>query len=1043
MKAFVAAFAAAFAAAGNPAEAESLRIAQWNIGHFSMGGDCKSSVREEKSAERSAEYRAKIAEIDADFIGVSEYDPVFDKAGTPTTNAVFASYPTKVEGPKNEYQCNAVFSRYKCIRHEVVDYDERCQKTYFIDAVFRIGTNEVHFVQSHLDWNYNAQATDARPRQIRQLIDRFRNVPYVIICADFNVYGAGEYYPFVQAGFTIANCGGAGVFRTTNFKGGMMPCSDRTVCDNIIVKGFDIRDVALADEGLKLSDHRILRCTLDMHASCPPPSETVLFDFETDEERKALWAENRPRDFIARVESGLATSGNNAVRFRCEPWREGGMEWPYFMLKPKVKDWRGYDRLAIDIVSLGRGGARLYMYVAGPDGRMHKGLARSMVLEDYGVKQWVVKLDEWPESVSPGNITRMQFVAQQRTIGFDIAIDKLTLLRKGEKPRPPQLSRIGRGILNALADKQDDLKGDREEIEAWRRHMKDYLRFRDSTKGADVLGSPRMLLGRATSMEKIMPRGHFRATPMPKEGVSVRLARNEYEGVQVLVSPKDCDLEDVKIALEGDLKGAGGAVFPASSVQCDVTGYVRTKRQVPYQVGYNVSTNAGPGYVRKTKVPEVGWWPDPLLGFLGGIGIKEFDVQSFWVRVHCPAGQKAGKYKGTLVITARGMESVRVPLSVRVNDFALGRVSELPLALTFDPWPNRQEETERNLKAASAVRGDPESPVNMWKRHSPAWTTFLADYLIPVDHLYHHAKAWDIEPFLQLKADNRLGLVNLGYWEPDMDNGKLRESTLSRLKKNYDIARDNGFLSHAYVYGCDEVEKGHFGSIRESVKDLKKVLPGVPVFTTARDSDYGVGTELDVMDWFCPLTNAYDPEKAKAARAAGHKVWWYICCEPHAPYANMFVECPAIEGRLLMGAQAVKYRPDGFLYYQIATWNSRRCITAGPFTDWEARSWTTYNGDGSWTCVGPDGAPVPTVRLENFRDGLEDYAYATILERRLGEVESGKRKVNGDRDKWMSRARRLLSVPDRVVESMSNYTDNPHVVYLWRDAMADLIEEAR
>ena len=252
MKGFVSAFAAVFAAAVIPAEAESLRVAQWNIGHFSMGDDCKSSVRKEKSAERSAEYRAKIAEIDADFIGVSEYDPVFDKAGTPTTNAVFASYPTKVEGPKNEYQCNAVFSRYKCIRHEVVDYDERCQKTYFIDSVFRIGTNEVHFVQSHLDWNYNVQATDARPRQIRQLIDRFRNVPYVIICADFNVYGAGEYYPFVQAGFKIANCGDAGVFRTTNFKGGMMPCSDRTVCDNIVVKGFDIRDVALADEDLKL-----------------------------------------------------------------------------------------------------------------------------------------------------------------------------------------------------------------------------------------------------------------------------------------------------------------------------------------------------------------------------------------------------------------------------------------------------------------------------------------------------------------------------------------------------------------------------------------------------------------------------------------------------------------------------------------------------------------------------------------------------------------------------------------------------------------------
>lgn len=1043
MKGFAKAFAVVLATAVIPAEAVSFRVAQWNIGHFSMGDDCRSSVRKDKSAERSSEYRAKIAEVGADIMGICEYDPVFDRAGTPTTNAVFVSYPTKLEGPKNDYQCNAVFSRFKCVRREVVDYDDRCQKTYFLDSVFMVGTNEVHFVQSHLDWNYNEKATDARPRQIRQLINRFKNVPYVIICADFNVYGPGEYYPFVQSGFKIANCGDAGVFRTTKFKGGMMPCSDRTVCDNIVVKGFDIRDVALADEALKLSDHRILRCTLNMHTSCPPPSETVLFDFETDEERKELWAEDRPRDFIARVESGLATSGSNAVRFRCEPWREGRMEWPYFMLKPKVKDWRGYDRLAIDIVSLGRGGASLYMYIAGPDGRMHKGLARNMAVEDYGVKQWVVKLDEWPEAVSPGNITRMQFVSTQRTTGFDIVIDKLTLLRKGEKPKPPQLSRIGRGVIDALVDKQDNLNGASEEIEAWRRHMKDYMRFRDSTERADALGSPRILLGKATSMEKIMPRGPFRATPMPKKGVSVSLARNEYESVQILVSPKDCDLEDVKIALEGDLKGESRAVFPASSVQCDVTGYVRTKHPVPYPVGYNVSTNVGPGYVRKTKTPEIGWWPDPILGFLGGIDIREFDVQSFWVRVHCPAGQKSGTYNGTLVVSARGVESVRVPFSVRVNDFALGRVSELPLALTFSPWPNKQEETERNLKAATAVLNDPESPVNQWKKRKAAWTTFLADYLIPVGNLYYDSQKWDIEPFMQLKADNRLGLVNLGYWEPGSDMGKWRENTLPRLKKNYEIAKNNGFLANAYMYGCDEVEKDRFGPIREAVKYLKKALPNVPVFTTARDMNYGVGTELDVMDWFCPLTDAYDPEKAKASRAAGHKVWWYICCQPHAPYANMFVECPAIEGRLLMGAQAVKYRPDGFLYYQISTWNSRRCIASGPFTDWEARSWTTYNGDGSWTCVGPNGTPVPTVRLENFRDGLEDYAYATILERRLGEVESGKRNVNGDRDKWMSRARRLLSVPDRVVESMSNYTDNPRVVYLWRDAMSDLIEAAK
>ena len=249
-----------------------------------------------------------------------------------------------------------------------------------------------------------------------------------------------------------------------------------------------------------------------------------------------------------------------------------------------------------------------------------------------------------------------------------------------------------------------------------------------------------------------------------------------------------------------------------------------------------------------------------------------------------------------------------------------------------------------------------------------------------------------------------------------------------------DTAKAIGVENRAYVYGCDEVNKEYFPAIRAAVNELKQALPGVPISTTAYDHEFGVDTPLDVMDWFTPLTPKFDPEKAAKSRAAGHQVWWYICCGPHAPHANMFIECPAIEGRLLMGAQTVRQRPDGFLYYQISIWNSKRCITSGPFTDWDPRSWTKYYGDGSWTCVGPDGTPLPTIRLENFRDGLEDYAYALLLEKKL--------KSHADQnDAWAKRARELLAVPHDVMDTMRNYTGDPAAVYRWRDAMADLMEQ--
>ena len=135
-----------------------------------------------------------------------------------------------------------------------------------------------------------------------------------------------------------------------------------------------------------------------------------------------------------------------------------------------------------------------------------------------------------------------------------------------------------------------------------------------------------------------------------------------------------------------------------------------------------------------------------------------------------------------------------------------------------------------------------------------------------------------------------------------------------------------------------------------------------------------------------------------------------------------------------MGAKAAKWRPDGFLYYQIAYFNSLNCITSGPYTSWDPRSWWNEHGDATWVAVGPDGRPLSTQRLENFRDGLEDLWYAKMLRERLD--------ANPDAA-WAARARELLAVPRSVVDSLSNYTDDPDSLYEWRNAMADMLSATR
>jgi len=113
-------------------------------------------------------------------------------------------------------------------------------------------------------------------------------------------------------------------------------------------------------------------------------------------------------------------------------------------------------------------------------------------------------------------------------------------------------------------------------------------------------------------------------------------------------------------------------------------------------------------------------------------------------------------------------------------------------------------------------------------------------------------------------------------------------------------------------------------------------------------------------------------------------------------------------------------------------------ITDGPFLDWDPASYRDYNGDGSLLCPGPGGRPLPTVRLENIRDGLEDYAYVRMLEARMATV----RKKDPGNNTWLREAEAALKVPRGVVENLREYTRDASVLYSWRTHLAEVIEAA-
>ena len=232
-------------------DAGSFVFATWNIGAFAYSCGGRDAVGTAAHAEA---VRRRLAAMDADIIGLVEFNPDF-RMGGETAQEVFGSaYRNAAVGPLLGGNCNALFTRtFPVSGKRCHEYAERRQKRYFMACEVDICGARTTVVQTHLDL-----VDEPRRNQIACLLEEFGSLKNVIIAGDFNVSHEDELAPFANAGFAMANASTFGRFRTHRRR----DTSYTTAIDNVFAKGFDIRDVWTDDDSMLLSDHRVLLCRL-------------------------------------------------------------------------------------------------------------------------------------------------------------------------------------------------------------------------------------------------------------------------------------------------------------------------------------------------------------------------------------------------------------------------------------------------------------------------------------------------------------------------------------------------------------------------------------------------------------------------------------------------------------------------------------------------------------------------------------------------------------------------------------------------------------
>ena len=240
-----------------------MKIAIWNIGHFSGGNAENSTVKEEELALMTEKYRAYVYdEVGADVIGLCENSPMFcnaQKGPVFAKTAIFDKYPIRYEEIQLNYSANALYAKTGVAaarRHRFIANDTqtithtkliKASDYYYIKGELLLDGVPVTLIVCHLAFDCNKNPDTVNINQLKELVRVTKDDPRVIIAGDFNCRDFATMRIFEDAGYTLLNDGSFLSFPT-----GMDNCA----LDNIVIKGVRGENVRL--HPTELSDHYAL-----------------------------------------------------------------------------------------------------------------------------------------------------------------------------------------------------------------------------------------------------------------------------------------------------------------------------------------------------------------------------------------------------------------------------------------------------------------------------------------------------------------------------------------------------------------------------------------------------------------------------------------------------------------------------------------------------------------------------------------------------------------------------------------------------------------
>jgi hypothetical protein len=429
-----------------------------------------------------------------------------------------------------------------------------------------------------------------------------------------------------------------------------------------------------------------------------------------------------------------------------------------------------------------------------------------------------------------------------------------------------------------------------------------------------------------------------RALP-PQFDPHLYAARGEYQAFQIVI-PAGVEVTD---AVCSDLTSGQSHKIPASNVTFYREHYVNIDAPSPDRHGGNRSLGAGsyPDPLIPFRDPKSG---KPLSGNLRAVPFRAEGntMLTLWIDVFVPRDAPAAEYRANVMLTS-DKGKFGIPWTLTVWNF------DLPLKPT--------------LKSSFAF----------WNAPTRADTEELLRHRLMPQHI---AASPSASLDRALEKDYGLTMTDAGYWSgADNSHCSMKPAPAVKDLMNTVAQHDPGIW--LFNYTADEVGKcrnlypqiAAWGSnLHEAhIKNLVVMGP-VP----------GLFDSVDI--WVVLPMQFENPADIAAARAHGNEIWSYNALVQDGYSPKWLIDYDTIGYRLQAGFLSESLGLTGLLYWRIDRWDNdpwTHINNEGVFSS------GNYPGDGLLVYPGaPVGMPdaiVPSIRLQQLREGEQDFEYVELL----------------------------------------------------------------